>query len=103
MNIRTTSDNRLSVSNNNYIPSVNDINRPMGHLSHSYIFQGHNAIDNSNIHTGLNLNSSVLQHQQSSGDSQIDDIFDQLTYSVTIEKHNLKHEKANLIKEKKQM
>jgi len=101
LNIRTNSDNRLSVSNNNYIPSVNDINRPIGHLSHSYIIQGNNAIDNSNINAGLNLNSSALQHQSNSGDSHIDDIFDQLTYAVTTEKHNLKHDKANLLKEKK--
>jgi hypothetical protein len=50
---------------------------------------------------GFNLNSSTLHQQPNSGESQIDDIFDQFTYAISTEKQNLRNDKANLNKEKK--
>ncbi len=101
LNPRTNLTNRLSVSNNNNLPNSNDANRHTVHLSHSYIAQINNPLDNSNLNVGFNLNASTLQQQQNSVESQIDDIFDQFTYAISTEKQNLRNDKANLNKEKK--
>lgn len=101
LNSRSNITNRLSVFNNNNIPSSNDPNRHTVHLSHSYIAQINNPLDNSNLNVGFNLNTSNLPHQQNTGESQIDDIYDQFTYAISTEKQNLRNDKANLNKEKK--
>ena len=81
-------------------------NPPNYHFSHSYVTAHRNNIfDNSNINSELtsndNNNVNMNNNNPNANDIQIDDIFDQLTYAITTEKQNLKSDKDNLNKKRK--
>ena len=67
--------------------------------------RNNNVLDNSgldNYSSEFNNNEdySESNHNNHNYETQLDDIFDQLTYAISTEKQNLKNEKTNLLKEK---
>ena len=98
INLRTNNIISSNPITNNIIINLDNHNRPIHHLSHSFITHRNNIFDNSNINSDSNENNNG---NNLNSDTQIDDIYDQLTFAISTEKQNLKNDKACLLKEKK--
>lgn len=97
ININTTRVSNLMLSNNNQNIDYN-INIP------SVIMNNHvtdnSGYDNYSSEFNNNEDYSESNNNNRNFETQMDDIFDQLTNAITTEKQNFKNEKSNLLKEK---
>ena len=99
INTNTSRTNNIVLSNNTQ-NLTNNIIIPISNVQRTSHILDNSGLDNYSSEFNNNEDYSESNNNNRNFETQLDDIFDQLTNAISTEKQNLNSEKTNLLKEK---